>query len=89
MFLGSIAPKSEEEGKPTYTVELTAVEMQAMAILSNMRFQLLFDAPGEEARRMCGIYLGVTAKLSLGLLQASIIPEGTTKEVKEEPDDRV
>lgn len=80
MMLGSIAPKSEEEGKPTVKIELTANEMQAMAILSNLRFQVLMHAPGEEAGRMCGIYLGITTKLMLGLLQAGLVP-------KEEPSD--
>jgi len=78
MLLGSIAPKSEEEGKPTFTIELTAIEMQAMAQLSNMRFQALMNTPGEDAWRMCGIYLGVTTKLMLGLLQASFTPEEET-----------
>lgn len=75
MMLGTIAPKSEEEGKPTFEIELTANEMQAMAILSNIRFKMLMDAPGEEANRMCGIYLGITTKLMLGLLRAGLMPK--------------
>lgn len=72
MMLGAMAPKSEEEGKPTVDVQLTTVEIQALAILSNARFQGLFLKEGEDEQRMAAIYFGITSKLMLAAMHASI-----------------
>lgn len=72
MMLGALAPKSEEEGKPTTDVALTAREIQALAVLSNARFQSLFMQEGDDEQRMAGIYLGITSKLMLAALRVSL-----------------
>lgn len=72
MMLGAMAPKSEEEGKPTIDVPLTTREIQALAVLSNARFQALFMQEGEDEQRMAAIYLGITSKLTMSALRISL-----------------
>jgi hypothetical protein len=72
MMLGAMAPKSEEEGKPTTDVPLTAREIQALAVFSNARFQSLFMLEGEDEQRMAAIYLGITSKLMMAALHVGL-----------------
>lgn len=75
LMLGSMAPKSQEEDKPTVDVKLTAVEIQALAVLSNARFQALFLVDDKDSQEMAAIYLGITSKLMIGALAAAVLHE--------------
>lgn len=80
MMLGSMAPKSQEEGKPTVNVPLTDVEIRALAVLSNIRCQMLMNGTGEEAQQMFAIYLNITSKLMMAGMQASFMGSGDTQQ---------
>lgn len=83
LMLGAMAPKSQEEGKPTTDVPLTGVEIAALVQLSTIRCRMLMEEEGEDAKRMFAIYLHITSKLMTNALFLSVKPPEENSENQE------